>query len=142
MDPVLAQGRGRAGDRLRLYLPQDLARLERRRLLEPLRARALAEGADYVDARELRIRHRGGRFFLDVFAGPGLYLEDDLGDLATRTWPQTSRAPLLPDLSLVALAAREVHRITGADLEDALLFLRAACPAGRPSGCPGRRMVA
>jgi len=121
--------RERAGDRLRLYLPQDLARCERDRLVESLRLRALAEQADHVDTRELRIRQVAGRFFLDVFAG--VYLEDDLGDLATRTWPQISRASLLPDLVLVALAAREVHRVTGADLEAALLFLLCDAPCGQ-----------
>ncbi len=124
-----ARGQRPGGDRLRLYLPAGPARHERRALLEPLRAQARTQDAPDADSRMPWIRETAGRFYVDVFAGE--YLSDDFGDLAARTWPQTSHAARLPHLALLALAAREVHRVTGASLEAALLFLLCDVPCGQ-----------
>ena len=115
----------RAGDRLRLYLPPDLASRARRGGLDPLQARAQG-----IDPSKQAIRHAGNRYYVDAFADQ--YLDLELGDLAVRTWPGPHERSLLPALAITALAAREVHRVTGAVLEEGLLFLLCDQLCGRP----------
>jgi hypothetical protein len=118
----------REGDRLRLYLPANLARAEWAKQREAAIGQRVAA---MMDQRILPVR-RGSRgvFWVDAFAGR--YLEDDLGDLAASAWPSVFRRPDVKHLALLALAEREVHRVTGCDLEDGLLFLLCDVACGRP----------
>jgi hypothetical protein len=116
LEPVPSQKR--AGDRLRLYLPPDLARggrAKQRQADEREQVMAMVE--------RRRVEHAGGKYWLDACAG--VYLTDDLGGLAEPTWPSVRERHSVQPLALLALAECEVHRVTGCDL-------LCDVPSGRP----------
>ncbi len=126
-DRALAQKR--EGDRLRLYLPGAVARQELEKRHKRPRELARARGEAYFSTLGEPIRHHRGRYCIDAYAG-GYDLEEDLGDPTTQQWPNSFQLTLIQDLAAVALGAREVQRLTGAELEDGLLFLLSDEPCG------------
>lgn len=118
-----------AGDRVRLYLPAA----EGQRAWESQEDRATQDelNRSNFDATVLPIR-RGlpGVFWVDTFTG--LYLGVDLADPARRAWPDPHRRSTVPHVALVALAALDVVRLTGAVPAEATAFLLCDIPCGRP----------
>lgn len=134
---VRAQQQQLAGDRIRLYLPEGPARDRWAADQQRRSPRSL------LDPRVQPIRRSGaGDFYVDAFVGSGGfgsgYLEPDIANPDETAWPNPHRRRGVQPLALVALAALDVARVTGALPGEATAFLLCDVACGHAFQFSGR----